>query len=232
VHVFITGATGYIGRRLTAELIKRGHTVRVLVRPGSEHKAPAGADVCLGDALYAGSFRDLIRPAHTLVHLVGVPHPSPSKAALFRQIDLPSIRASAEAARHARVRHLVHVSVAHPAPVMRTYIAARQDGEGVVRRSGLNATILRPWYVLGPGHRWPLLLTPVYWLLERLPRTRRAAQRLGLVKIDEMIAALAAAVEDPPAGVRVVEVPQIRSVNRPPRATAAPPYPVEAARER
>ena len=74
-----------------------------------------------------------------------------------------------------------------------------------------HATILRPWYVLGPGHRWPYVLIPVYALLRLLPATRDTAVRLGLVTRTEMTAALLRAVEDPPAeGARIVEVPQIR----------------------
>lgn len=219
-----------MGRSLTAALIERGHTVRAMVRPGSEHRAPAGAEVCVGDALYSGSFRDLIRPADTLVHLVGVAHPSPAKAAEFRQVDLPSIRASVDAARHAGVGHLIYVSVAHPAPVMRAYVAARREGEGAIRRARLNATIFRPWYVLGPGHRWPVLLSPLYWLLERIPATRDAAGRLGLVTLDQMIAALIEAVEAPARGVRVIEVPEIRSSTRRQREAASSPYPSGATR--
>jgi hypothetical protein len=30
----------------------------------------------------------------------------------------------------------------------------------MIGQSGLNTTILRPWYVLGPGHYWPYLLKP------------------------------------------------------------------------
>jgi hypothetical protein len=45
----------------------------------------------------------------------------------------------------------------------------------MVRESGMNATILRPWYVLGPGRQWPLLLKPMYWLMERIPATRESA---------------------------------------------------------
>ena len=41
-HVFVTGGTGYLGRPLIRELLIRGHTVRALVRPGSEKKLPAG----------------------------------------------------------------------------------------------------------------------------------------------------------------------------------------------
>ena len=42
--VFVTEGTGYIGRPL-AELLRRGHSVRALVRPGSGGKLPDGATV-------------------------------------------------------------------------------------------------------------------------------------------------------------------------------------------
>jgi uncharacterized protein YbjT (DUF2867 family) len=208
--VFITGGTGYLGRPLIEQLIARGHRIRALVRPGSEPRLPGGAEAVVGNALRAESFTTLIRPAETLVHLVGVPHPSPRKAREFREIDLASIAASVTAARAAGVGHLVYLSVAHPAPIMHAYIAARQEGERLIRESGLNATILRPWYVLGPGHRWPYLLLPFYWTAERVPATRDGARRLGLVTRGQMVAALVAAVEQPAAGIRLVAVPEIR----------------------
>ena len=93
---------------------------------------------------------------------------------------------------------------------MREYIAARIEAEQAIRDAALNATILRPWYVLGPGRRWPLVILPVYWMLEALPPTRESARRLGLVTLPQMIGALASAVENPARGVRIVEVPEIR----------------------
>ena len=65
--------------------------------------------------------------------------------------------------------HFVYVSVAHPAPAMRAYWEARAEAEAFIGTLHLNATILRPWYVLGPGHLWPHLLRPAYWLAETLP---------------------------------------------------------------
>jgi uncharacterized protein YbjT (DUF2867 family) len=180
------------------------------VRPGSETRTAPGVEAVTGDPLEAVSYRDSVRDADTLVHLVGVSHPNPSKAAQFRSIDLASAKEAVEAARAAQIAHFVYVSVAHPAPVMVEYIAARTEAEEAIRASGLNATILRPWYVLGPGRRWPLLLVPVYWVLEALPKTRESARRLGLVTLPQMIAALANAVETPASGVRIIEVPQIK----------------------
>jgi len=69
--VFITGSTGYLGTPLIRALVDRGHSVRALVRPGSEKKLPAGVTAVSGNP-------------------VGVSHPSPSKAAEFQAIDRAS----------------------------------------------------------------------------------------------------------------------------------------------
>jgi uncharacterized protein YbjT (DUF2867 family) len=196
-----------MGRALIPELMSRGHSVRALVRRGSEHKLAKGATGVIGDALDAASVRSAMNRADALVHLVGVAHPSPAKAREFREIDLRSIQASVAA----RPRHLIYVSVAHPAPAMKSYIEVRMKGEALIRGAGLNATILRPWYVLGPGHWWPVALQPIYWLMERVPATRDGAHRLGLVTLRQMTMALADAVEHPAEGGRIVDVPGIRA---------------------
>jgi uncharacterized protein YbjT (DUF2867 family) len=209
-NVFLSGASGFMGRRLAAELLRRGHKVRGLVRRGSESRVAPGAEIVVADPLDAATYSNRVAGCDTFVHLVGVAHPSPAKAAQFRSIDLASAKAAISAASAAGVRHFIYVSVAHPAPVMHEYIAARTEAEDAIRAAGLNATILRPWYVLGPGRRWPLLLLPFYWLMGVLPATRDTARRLGLVTIGQMLRTQVAAVENPPAGVRIVEVPEIR----------------------
>jgi nucleoside-diphosphate-sugar epimerase len=78
--VFVAGGTGYIGRPVVDELLRRGHPVRALVRPGSEGKLPAGATAVPGDALRPATFAASVAPAKTFVQLVGVAHPSPAKA--------------------------------------------------------------------------------------------------------------------------------------------------------
>jgi uncharacterized protein YbjT (DUF2867 family) len=208
-HVFVTGGTGYLGLPLMAALTNNGHRVRALVRPGSESKLSTAAQPVVGNVLDASTWAAFVRPADTIIHLVGTPHPSPAKAAEFRRVDLPSVRACAEAAVSAGVSHIIYVSVAHPAPIMEAYIAVRKEGEALVRATGIATTILRPWYVLGPGHRWPYALVPLYALARLVPSRRESARRLGLVSRRDMVAALVRAVEHPPSPVRIVDVPGI-----------------------
>jgi uncharacterized protein YbjT (DUF2867 family) len=214
MKIFITGGTGYMGRRLIPLLARRGHEAKALVRPGSEKKLPPGALGIRGDALRMDSYTNDVKDSDTFVHLIGTPHPSPAKAKQFRDVDLVSIQVAIRAASEAGVRKFVYLSVAHPAPVMKAFIDVRGAGEAMIRESGINATFVRPWYVLGPGHRWPYAILPIYWILERLPNTRESAQRLGLVTIGQMLNALVWAIENPPKGIRVIDVPRIRELGR------------------
>jgi len=208
--VFVAGGTGYIGVPLISLLLVRRHKVFGLARAVSESKLPAGCNPVIGDALQRGSY---VVPAEcdTFIHLVGVAHPSPAKAEQFRAIDQRSLEVAVEAAALGNTRHFIYVSVAHPAPAMQAYIAVRRHCEELIRASGFSATFVRPWYVLGPGHRWPYLLKPLYWMFEKIPAKRETALRLGLVTHEQMVRCLAGAVEASARGVRIIEVPEIKS---------------------
>jgi nucleoside-diphosphate-sugar epimerase len=132
-QVFITGATGYLGSRLVPALIDRGHPVKALARPASVAKLPPRCVPVTGDALHGLTYAASIAPARTFIHLIGVPSPSPAKARDFLRVDLASVEVAVAAAMVAGVRHFVYLSVAHPAPVMQTYIAARMRAEEIVR---------------------------------------------------------------------------------------------------
>ncbi|MSP40758.1 MAG: NAD(P)-dependent oxidoreductase [Deltaproteobacteria bacterium] len=212
LDILITGGTGYIGQHLIPLLIGRGHRVRVLTRAVSASRVPAGVAAVIGDALDLDSIASALRPRDSVIHLVGTPHPSPSKADQFDRVDLMSIRCTVGAAKRVGIAHLVYVSVAQPAPIMAHYLWVRSLGETMIREAELTASILRPWYVVGPGRWWPKLIQPLYKLAEAIPFTRASAERLGLVTIEQFVAAMVSAVENPPPARqrRIVDVPAIR----------------------
>ena len=144
-QIFITGSTGYMGSRLIPLLVKRGHKITALVRLGSEAKLSGAASCVIGEALQMDSYTERVRGAETFVHLIGVPHPSPAKAAQFRAVDLVSVQVAVRAASEAGIRHFVYLSVAQPAPMMKAYVATRSECEGIIRASNIPATFVRPW---------------------------------------------------------------------------------------
>lgn len=217
-EVLVNGGTGYIGGRLVAALIARGHHVRVLARAASIDRVRAGAEAIIGSALDANSIESALSGTDTLVHLIGTAHPNPSKANEFVSVDLASAKAAVCAAKRKSLAHFVYVSVAQPAPVMKAYVAARAEAEKAIRDSRIAATIVRPWYVVGPGHWWPIVLVPFHALARLIPATRETAGRLGLVTVKQMVVALVYAIENPPfpGEMRIVDVPAIK------RSTIAP----------
>ncbi|MEP7377747.1 MAG: NAD(P)H-binding protein [Chitinophagaceae bacterium] len=210
-EVFITGATGYIGKRLTKQLLERGYRVVALVRKGSEHKVDKGAEIIIADPFDPESFQSSIPKNAVFVQLLGVPHPSPKKAKQFREIDWQSVKASADAAAVAGVSHFVYVSVAmQPSKLMAAYKAVRQEGEIYCKSKNLSCTFIRPWYVLGPGHYWPILLLPLYGIAELVPSWRQKARDMALVTLGQVLRTLVTVVEVEPLPLRILEIKQIR----------------------
>jgi uncharacterized protein YbjT (DUF2867 family) len=145
--------------------------------------------------------------------LLGVAHPSPRKARQFREIDLRSVKASVDAASVADVSHFIYVSVNQaPSGIMKAYQEVRKEGESYCIAKKLNCTFLRPWYVLGPGHWWPVLLLPFFAIAYIVPEWRKKARNRSLVTINQMIRSLVRSVEEKPAPLHILEIPQIRSL--------------------
>lgn len=210
-NVFVSGGTGYVGVALITRLLERGHAVRAIARATSMERLPRGCEGIAGNALDEPALARHAAGCDTFVQLVGTPHPAPWKGRSFREVDLVAGLAAAAAARRASVRHLVYLSVAHPAPIMREYIAVRRTVEARIIEEGLDATLVRPWYVLGPGHRWPHALRPLYALAESISSTRDSAIRLGLVTLSQIVTAMVETIEAPPVGIRVLDVASIRA---------------------
>ncbi|CAN5551061.1 hypothetical protein BH10BAC5_BH10BAC5_09440 [soil metagenome] len=209
--IFISGGTGYIGRSLIKSLLGKDFEIYALVRAGSEKKLPEGCNIIIGDALNAETFRNKIFPCNTFVQLTGVSHPGPGKKQFFTTVDLASVKASVENAVSAGVKNFIYISVSNPAPVMKEYVDVRIEGERIIKESGMNAYIIRPWYVIGPGHYWPLIFKPVYFIAELIPGLKDKAVDLGLIKLSKVVNALVYAAENPRTGIRLITMKQLRN---------------------
>jgi uncharacterized protein YbjT (DUF2867 family) len=211
-NIFITGGTGYIGSRIIPILLKNGFNVFALVRKQSLNRLPEGCKAVEGNALDEKTFQEYVEGCDTFIQLVGVSHPSPAKKEEFKKIDLASVTASVNAAKYAGVKHFIYLSVAQPAPMMEEYIEVRKRGEQLLTESKIPSSVIRPWYITGPGHYWPVVLTPIYKILELIPATREQSVNLGLVKLEEMLNTIIYAVKNPPSeGLKIYRTPDIRN---------------------
>jgi uncharacterized protein YbjT (DUF2867 family) len=213
-QIFITGGTGYMGSRLIKILLAKEYKVKALVRKSSENKLPEGCDFVIANPFDAESFAKEIPASATFIQLLGVTHPSPKKKEQFKIIDLASAKASACAAQKAGVKHFIYVSVAQPPTnIMKDYQQCRADGEACIRATKIPVTFIRPWYVVGPDHYWPLLFSPLFKILEWIPSTSQKAKALRLVSLKQMLNTLMYAVEnDPKENVNIIEIESIRKM--------------------
>ena len=210
--IFITGGTGYIGSRIIPLLLQKGYNIKALTRPDSSNKIPTECEIIRGDALDSDTYKDFVKPSKIFIHLIGVSHPKPSKKNLFRSVDLVSVEEANKAAKYAGVGHFIFMSVAQKQNrLMQEYQTVRAEGESLIKSSKINASFIHPWYVLGPGHRWPLFLIPVYKILEIILYTSDTAKKLGLVNINQMLRTILFAVENPPNSIKVYEVQDIKN---------------------
>lgn len=157
--IAITGATGFAGRHLVADLLPRGFALRALVRNPAAAGLPDGVATVKGDLADTAALARLVDGADGVIHLAG------ALTALDREgyfkVNEQGTRALAEAAQQAGVRRFVHISsLAAREPQLSGYAASKRAGEEVIaaRQQALNAIIIRPPAVYGPGDRGTLPL--------------------------------------------------------------------------
>lgn len=163
MKVLVTGASGFLGGSLCTELARRGHEpVAMVRRPDS---GPANVAEVRGDLADAGSLRDAFASSQpeVVVHLAAE-IASQRSAAKVREANVEGTKRLIEAAEAAGTRRLVFASTVVTGdaggelldetttlPVQTAYGTSKQEGERLVRDSGLEDVVLRPSHVYGAG---------------------------------------------------------------------------------
>ena len=155
--VFLTGATGFIGRRVLGALRHaRIDAVRCLTRnPATLAAVPEMAphwSVVAGDLLRPETYRDSLTREQIVVHLAGAV--GKHRAADFERQNVDALERLVDAARSAQVRHFVYVSsiaATYPERAGSAYARSKREAERIVASAGLSHTVLRPTMVFGAG---------------------------------------------------------------------------------
>jgi nucleoside-diphosphate-sugar epimerase len=214
MRVLVTGATGFVGRATCSELRDRGHRVTALVRrPGSE---PAGTEGVAGDigAADPEALNRAVAQAEPdcLIHLAAE-IASQRNAAKIQATNVDGTRRLVEAAAATGKPKVVFCSTVvtgeangellepdKPLPVETPYGRSKQEGERIVRESGLPHAIVRPSHVYGPGG----------WYAEEFVARLRQPGRFAVigkgdnwwdvVRVEDVASALVDAAEKAPDG--------------------------------
>jgi nucleoside-diphosphate-sugar epimerase len=212
MKVLVTGASGFLGHAVCAELTARGHAPVALVRrPGSE---PSGTRPAAGDLTDADSLTRTLADAQpdAVIHLAAeiATQRDPKR---IHEVNVAGTERLLQACAAAGGPRVVFTSTvvtgdAHgalldeetPLPVETAYGRSKQEGERLLRESGLDGIVMRPSHVYGPGG----------WFVEEFVTRLRQPGRFAVigsgqnwwdvVHVDDVAAACVTAAEQGPAG--------------------------------
>ena len=214
--VLVTGATGFLGRRVVPELQGLGHEVRCLVHtPGRERIfPPRSADIHYGSVLDADALAGAVYGVEAVVSLVGIIRPG--KGATYDAINRQGVSNLVAAAKEVRTKHFIQVS-AIGASSDRTYpyLYSKWRGEQEVVGSGLPYTILRPSIMFGEGDEFLTTLAGLVKVFPLAPVVGSGRNRLQPIAADDVARCIALAVDREDLKGKAIEVggPQQLSYN-------------------
>jgi uncharacterized protein YbjT (DUF2867 family) len=199
-RVLVTGATGFVGRRLVPALVAEGHDVRAMTRHPDTYDGegdPVHGDVHDPDTLPAAL--EGIEVAYYLVHSLD-DHD-------FERKDAAAARAFGRAAADAGVRQVVYLGgLGAEDQDLSAHLRSRRQVEGLLGEAGVPVTVLRAAIIVGAGGiSWEITRQ----LVKNLPAMvvpRWASTRTQPIAIDDVVRYLVGVADRPEALGRVFEI--------------------------
>ena len=215
MHVFITGATGFVGTYILKSLVAAGHSARCLMRdtsssPGVDDKS---IERVKGDVTNPKSLTGLMRGCDAVIHLVGIIEEKPSAGITFKRLHEDATKYVVDEARDSDIDIFIQMSAngARPEGVS-AYQTTKWKAEQYVQKAGFSHwTIFRPSVVFGkPGPGQPEFASQLTSSLIRpfpiLPVFGDGAYRMQPVAVEDVADAFVQALTLPAAKQQIYPV--------------------------
>jgi uncharacterized protein YbjT (DUF2867 family) len=203
--ILVVGATGALGGAVTRDLLRRGESVRVLVRPGSSYGelVEAGAQPVMGDLRDAESLRRACANVTTVITTAN--SASRGGGDTVDAVDRLGNRHLIDEAKRAGVEHFIFVSALGASPDSPVeFLRAKGETEAHLRASGMTWTILQPTVFMDV---WIGMMIGLPVSEARpIVLVGRGDHRHAMVAMRDVVRFVAAAVRTPAARNQVVVV--------------------------
>jgi len=201
--VLITGAAGFIGRRLTSELLGKGYRVRCMVRQDAPG-IPAGAETVRADLLQPLTLWSALEGIDTAYYLV---HSMSGGRAGFERRDREAAENFVAAAGKAGVRRVIYLGgLGETGDDLSEHLRSRLEVADILKTGSFATTFLRAAIIIGAGgasfemvrslvNRLPVMITP-----------RWVTTRCQPIAVDDVIAYLAGCLADERTSGRTFDI--------------------------
>ena len=158
MKVFLTGATGFVGKHMLERLLAEGHAVRAALRglPGQKARLVQGFSedgdfrYVSGDVVEGTGLDEGMQGCDAVIHLVGIIVERGKNT--FENVHHIGTRNVVEAAKRTGIKRFVQMSaLGVRADGVAAYQVTKWKGEEEVRRSGIPFCIMRPSLIFGEG---------------------------------------------------------------------------------
>jgi len=187
MKIFLSGGSGFVGRHLVGELLRRGHEIRMLVHRLGPASPAAGLELVEGDVVSQECVADAAAGCDAVINLVGIIREFPGRGITFERLHVQAAAHMLEAARRAGIRRYLQMSAlgTRPGAVSR-YHQTKFRAEELVRSSGLDCTIFRPSLIYGPGDSFITMLAGQLKVTPVIPVIGRGDYRLQPIHVADV----------------------------------------------
>ena len=214
--ILVTGATGFLGRRVVRQLQGHGHDVRCLVHtPGRERLFPErSVDVHYGSVLDLDALSELLYDVGAVIHLVSTI--GQLKGTAYEQINRQGVANVVAAALDNRVKHFIQVSaIGVTSDPTYAYLYSKWRGEQEVAGGGVPYTIIRSSLMFGEGDGFLNPLAGLTKVLPLVPVVGSGRNRFQPIAVDDVARCIVSSVDREDLKGKTIEIggPQQLSYN-------------------
>ena len=196
MKIFVAGGTGFAGEHLVKELLKGGHTVRLLVHNRTTNRGEV--EQVTGDIVRLETFEQSVRGCDAVINLVGIIREFPARGITFERMHVQATANLLAATVSNGISRYLQMSALGTRPgAVAAYHQTKWQAEELVRGSGLDWTIFRPSLIFGPHDAFINMLAAQLRLVPVMPVIGSGKYRIQPIHADDVARCFAQALKMP-----------------------------------